>query len=143
MNWGYRILIVYLVFVGAILFVALKSAGNKEDLVTPDYYAKELQYQDRIDAVKRTNQLSAVPGIEVKQGQIAVSFPAEFNGKKISGNLTLYCPADENKDVKQDFQSSGEAVNLPVPGNRQGSFDLQVNWQADGATYYFEKKIIL
>mgnify|MGYP000929588867 CR=1 FL=1 len=60
-----------------------------------------------------------------------------------SGNLTLYCPADENKDVKQDFQSSGEAVNLPVPGNRQGAFDLQVNWQADGATYYFEKKITL
>ncbi|MFN8244440.1 MAG: FixH family protein [Ferruginibacter sp.] len=143
MNWGYRILIVYLAFVGAILFVAFKSAGNKEDLVTPDYYAKELQYQQRIDAIDRTNKLSAAPSFEVTAGKVQVSFPAEFNGRKLNGNITLYCPSDEAKDVKHDFECNGDPVQMEIPKDRAGAFSLQLNWQAGGTTYYFEKKIFI
>jgi hypothetical protein len=59
MNWGYKILFVYLAFVAGILLMVFKSSIQKRDLVTPDYYAKELKYQQRIDAVKKTQALSA------------------------------------------------------------------------------------
>ena len=50
MNWGYKILFVYIAFIAGILLMVFKSSTQKRDLVTADYYAKELKYQERIDA---------------------------------------------------------------------------------------------
>jgi hypothetical protein len=58
MNWGYKILFVYAIFITGILFMVFKSATQKMDLVTPDYYAKELKYQEKIDESNRVNALS-------------------------------------------------------------------------------------
>ena len=141
MNWGYKILTVYLVFVGGILFVAFKSAGEKTDLVTQDYYAKELKYQDRIDQIDHANQLSAPVAYSTENGKLLVNFPADFKGKKITGNVTLYCPSDENKDIKHDFEATDAPVTVGIPTGRTGAYDLQVSWQVEGVNYYFEKKI--
>ena len=43
MSWGTKILIVFILFVGGILFMVIKSSIQKTDLVTTDYYAKELK----------------------------------------------------------------------------------------------------
>jgi len=40
MNWGYKILFVYIAFVAGILAMVFGSSSQKVDLVTPDYYAK-------------------------------------------------------------------------------------------------------
>ena len=53
MNWGYKILLVYLIFILGILFMVFKSSTQKTDLVTTDYYAKELKYQEKIDEMKQ------------------------------------------------------------------------------------------
>ena len=59
MNWGYKILFVYIAFVAGILAMVFGSSSQKVDLVTPDYYAKELKYQDKIDELGRVAALSA------------------------------------------------------------------------------------
>ena len=53
MNWGYKILLVFAVFVAGILFLVYKSSNQKMDLVTTDYYEKELKYQQKIDAMDK------------------------------------------------------------------------------------------
>ena len=58
MNWGYKILLVYVVFVAGIMFLVFKSSSQKMDLVTTDYYAKELKYQQKIDAMNKVQKLS-------------------------------------------------------------------------------------
>ena len=78
MNWGYKILIIYSAFVLGIVFMVYKSTQQNIDLVTTDYYAKELVYQDRIDEAKRTSLLSAPVTIVEKNRQLEVTFPKEF-----------------------------------------------------------------
>ena len=56
MNWGYKIMIVYLVFVAGIAVMVYNSAMQNIDLVTPDYYAKELKYQEKIDETNVTKK---------------------------------------------------------------------------------------
>ena len=46
-NWGTKIAIVYLLFVAAILYLVMQSSLHKIDLVTPDYYEEETNYQER------------------------------------------------------------------------------------------------
>lgn len=57
LNWGWRISILYSGFVVFMLFMVFKTTTVKDDLVTPDYYAKELEYQQHIDKQERANQL--------------------------------------------------------------------------------------
>ena len=45
MNWGYKIILVYVLFVAGIVFLVVRSSMENTDLVTSDYYEKELKYQ--------------------------------------------------------------------------------------------------
>jgi hypothetical protein len=141
MNWGYKILCVYVVFVAGISFLVYKSSSQKMDLVTTDYYAKELKYQQRIDETSRGNSLSGPVKYSVKNDGVDILLPGEFSGKTVSGDMVLYCPADEDKDVKQHFSTQGTAISLPVHGIKKGYYNLQLSWQADGVSYYFEAKV--
>jgi FixH. len=141
MNWGYKIIIVYVVFIAGIMFMVFKSSSQKVDLVTSDYYGKELKYQQKLDAMNRVSQLSGNVEYNLKDGKLSILFPNDFAGKKIEGEVLLYCPADEDKDVKHNFSVEDAPVFVPIHEGNKGAYDLQVDWKADGISYYFEKKL--
>lgn len=143
MNWGYKILAGYGVFVVGIMFMVFKSSGEKIDLVTEDYYAKELKFQQQIDATGRTNALSEKVKSEVKNGQLLVHFPKDFAGKKISGQVQLYYAADKGKDVNQEFSVETNTAAVAIPAGNTGMHELHVKWDVDGVSYYYEEKIFL
>jgi nitrogen fixation protein FixH len=143
MNWGYKILIVYGVFVLGILFMVVKSSSQQMDLVTTDYYEKELKYQDNIDEAARTSALSENIRYDIKDQHIIIVFPKDFAGKKITGKAALYCPADEKKDLAQDFTVMNKNVVLTISSLNEGQNELHINCRVDGLDYYFEKKIFI
>lgn len=140
MNWGTKILIVYIAFIAGILLMVFKSSSQKTDLVTTDYYAKELKYQDKIDEMNRVAALSEPVGYAVKDNALIIKFPKDFAGKKLVGEVLLYCPSDENKDIKKHFSIQDELLQMPVPASG-AVYELHLSWQDGGVTYYFEKKI--
>lgn len=143
MSWGYKILIFYSAFVACILFLVVKSVNEKTDLVTTDYYAQELKYQQRIDAVTRSSRLSAPVIAAMKKDRLEVIFPTDFMNKKITGNILLYYPADKQMDITADFTTDSLKVNLPVPAGRTGNYEVKIKYKADEQDYFFEKKIFL
>lgn len=143
MNWGYKIILIYSAFVLGIVFMVYKSTQQNIDLVTTDYYAKELVYQDRIDEAKRTSLLSAPVSIVEKNRQLDIVFPKEFADKKIAGSVKIYFPADEKKDAAKCFETASGRVDIPVPEKNKGFHYVQVSWVADGLNYYCEQKINL
>jgi len=143
MNWGYKILLVYITFITGIMILVFKASGEKDDLVTTDYYAKELRYQQRIDEMNRANALSGEVHCELKEGRLNIGFPEDFSGKEISGNILLYCPSDEKKDIVQDFSVQDSVISMVLPNDRKGSFELQLKWKVGGLDYYFAKKIFI
>ncbi len=143
MSWGYKILLVYGIFVTGILFMVFKSSTQKMDLVTTDYYAKELKYQEKIDESGRTNALSESLRYEVKDNQLQVHFPKDFAGKKITGTAELYCPSNEDRDVTKEFSIKDAALEMTIPPINRGQYELHITWQVEGVSYYYEKKIFL
>jgi hypothetical protein len=143
MNWGYKILIVYLVFVAGILLLVLKASNEKDDLVTPDYYAQELKYQQKIDQSRRASELSGEVKTELKNGSLSIEFPHEFSGKKISGNLLLYCPSSQDKDISKGFSVQDSPLVIGLPAGYQGPFEVHLTWLCQGTDYYFEKRIMM
>ena len=143
MNWGYKILIVYAVFFSGILFLVVKSSEQKVDMVTTDYYDKELKYQQQIDAMSNVDQLSDTVKYEMNGSNLAIIFPKDFLGKKVTGNAVLYCPSDEDKDMTHQFSSTDTTIFFPVRKTGRLEYELQLSWQSGGKNYYFKKKLLI
>ena len=143
MNWGHKIIVVFVVFVAGMLFLVYKSSRQNTELVTEDYYAKELVYQQKIDEAKRAAALSAPVKINLINHELVIHFPKDFDAKKITGNVTLYCPSDEKKDLRQSFIVTDSAVSMKAPANYHGLHYVKINWEAGGVKYYYEQKIII
>ncbi|UEG50092.1 FixH family protein [Ferruginibacter lapsinanis] len=143
MNWGYKILFVYLAFVAGIVFMVVKSSNQKMDLVTTDYYAKELKYQDKIDEAKRTSALSKEIACTIADDKISILFPKDFEGKNIAGDILLYCPSDEGKDVAQKFATQDLTTAISLPAKSKGLYEIHISWVVDGNNYYYQKKILI
>lgn len=143
MNWGHKIIVVYIVFVAGMILLVYKASKQNIELVTEDYYAKELVYQKKIDQARRTSQLSAPVNIKLINHELTIDFPKDFAAKKLTGDVTLYCPSDEKKDMQQQFIVTDSAVSITVPDHYHGLHYVKINWGAGGLNYYYEQKIII
>lgn len=142
-NWGHKILIVYLVFVGGILLLVFKSSQQKFDLVQQDYYGAELKYQEVINATKRASELGIDLGLVVRGSFLHITLPPIFQQSETKGEVHLYCIADEKGDLKKKFKSNNGEFDLELLTTMKGNYTLKLTLQNRGVDYYFEKKILL
>jgi nitrogen fixation protein FixH len=143
MSWGYKVLLMYLVFVSGILWMVFRSSSQRFDLVTDNYYARELKYQDKIDEMSRVSALSAPVQCAYRNNSVVIEFPDDFEGKKLTGEALLYRPSDERKDIRQQFSVVDGTLIIPMPKGATGLYELHLSWQEGTVNYYFEKRIII
>jgi hypothetical protein len=143
MNWGYKIMLVYILFVVGILFLVFKTTKESNDLVTKDYYAKELKYQQVIDDAKRTSNLSSTPLINILNDSLEITFPKEFDNKLLKGTIDVYYAADEKKDFSTTIETTQSNFKIKIPQKNKGLHEVHLKWQVEAINYYFEKKIFI
>lgn len=142
MNWGWKLTIVYVAFMAMILTLVVKSSREKVDLVTADYYAQELRYQERIDAISRTASLRPVVEAGFAEGYVEFLLPADHVSHIQSGTVRMYRPSDSALDRTYALSPSDSgAVRIADPSWKSGYYVLQAEWTADGKTYFYEKSI--
>lgn len=145
MNWGKKIALVYLSFVAFMGFMVWKCLQQKDiNLVSEDYYQKEIAYQNNIDQMNNTNQLSKELTFNYKSDsqQIMLDFPKESIGS--TGEINFYRPSDAKKDfaLKLDIANT-ESQSIPVASLDKGLWVVKVSWNKDGKGYYKEEKMVL
>ncbi|NSL89384.1 FixH family protein [Chitinophaga solisilvae] len=140
MNWGHKIIIVFIVFAAGILTLVVKSMRTKIDMVTADYYGEELKYQQVIDGKKNVQLLSAPVSITMSAGEIALTFPDELRGRQLTGRLQFYRPSDSGKDVELPLalNSAGQQkIERQLLSN--GKYQVKMQWVVNGKPYYQEQ----
>jgi hypothetical protein len=140
MNWGNRILLVYIFFVAGIMLLVYKSSIQKTDLVTPDYYTKELAFQSTIEEQKRAHGLSARVKLNQQDSFLLVTFPAEMRESIVKAEITLYRPSDMGKDKQGTVFSHNGVVKWPLANDVKGYYEIHVRWLCNGLYYYQEDK---
>ncbi len=143
MNWGYKIVLVFVVFVSGMAFMAYKSSQQNSELVTDDYYAQELIFQKKIDEVKRTAALSDTVSIKSYKDQLIIELPSDFAGKQITGLAEVYCPSNEKRDSKNKFNTTNCSFEISAPAVHNLLHYIKLSWQVEGVDYYYEQKIII
>jgi nitrogen fixation protein FixH len=143
-NWGTGIVIAFAIFISFILFMVITMSTDKKynhDLVTPDYYQKELAYQDEIDAEENANKLSSKVKVEKTSQGILLTFPEELKDKNLKGTVSLYRPSNKKLDFNLSLNVSNAQMLIPENRLLEGRWDIIINWEDEGKKYMFKDKI--
>jgi len=138
-NWGTGIALVYTTFALVIIGFVVHSFRKRIDLVTPDYYAKELVFQKQIDRETRTRNLANPLQWESAPDAVSFQFPTAMQGQKLEAEVQFFSPVDSRNDlmVKVAGDAFGKAVAQTTALNR-GRYIMKVYWSANGTEYYNE-----
>lgn len=143
-SWGYRIAALYLGFILMVLFMVFLASTQKIELVAPDYYAKELKFQQEIDAMNNAGMLSANLNVELQQNSVEITFPEDMKGKHIKGEAQMFRPSDSSLDVTFPLELNHEGkMILQSDKFKTGLYKLTVKWMADGKSYQSEHTVVL
>ena len=141
LNWGTKIAALYTSFVVFILFMVYLSFGQKFDLVTEDYYAQEIAYQNTIDSKERAERLKKRLSISIDKNQLKLSFPQQTDD--IKGKVLCFRPSDESKDFEEEILTKNGFFYIPLDKFIKGKYLLKVSWSSNNISYYEEQTIVL
>jgi nitrogen fixation protein FixH len=144
LNWGTGIVLAFIGFISFIMFFVYQMNTDhraNHDLVTEDYYVKELAFQKEIDAEKEANALPNHLQIEKAEEGLQIRFPEDMDPTKISGIVSLYRPS--NKHLDFDLPVSLSNAHLLIPDKRLlgGRWDISIHWSYEGKNYLVKKSM--
>ncbi|WP_347374960.1 FixH family protein [Aequorivita sp. Q41] len=144
-NWGTGLVIVLALFIAFIMFFVIKISTDKKydyDLVTDEYYKKEMVYQKEIDAEENSNSLeSTISGKKITEGWM-LKFPKNIDYSKIEGTVFLYRPSNKQMDFHLPLKLINP--NLLIPDERlvAGRWNIIVQWNYKGEDYLYKNEIV-
>jgi hypothetical protein len=142
-NWGTGILIVIIVFIGAVVAFFFYSRSLQNNLVEEDYYEKELVYQQKIDKMRNVDRLSGKVILEKAGDSLLARFPREFGKDPAAGTMLFYRPSDKSKDFTVRFTTSpSTTVAIGLKSRLRGKWIVKMEWEAGGVAYYQEETLI-
>ena len=143
MNWGKKITIVYLGFVALIVTVVVISVRQKVDLVSPDYYAKELNYQSDINKLNNAKSLATQLKCTVLNNALQIQFPSEHSSSNIQGKIYVYKPSDDKSDRVIDINANAGTQIISTSDFAKGMYKLTVDWSVDGKEFQSESVVVM
>ena len=144
-NWGTGLAIGMVLFIGFIMFFVIKISTDKKydyDMVTEEYYKKEMVYQKEIDAEENSNSLNGnITGEKTEAGWM-LTFPENLDYSKITGTVLLYRPSNKKLDFQMPLQLSTN--NLLIPDGRlvAGRWNTIVQWKYNEKDYLYKNEIV-
>ncbi len=143
MNWGIRLIIVFVCFAGMMFTLVYKSYHTKFELVSKDYYSDELKYQEKIDGRLNASKKKAVL-IEQNPNSIILNLPTDSTARSITGEAWFYSQNDAARDRRIRLDSaSGTRQVIDKRKLSAGSYELKLSWKEDGRVYYHEANLTI
>ena len=143
-SWGLGILLVIIGFLAVSFGTIIFSFSQDVNLVTDNYYEKEVVYQQQINRIKKTNELPDQLSIKALESLVLLEFPHIFEPEEILGEILFYRPSDRYHDVKYKIKiDSSNQFIIPTGNLRKGMWRVKVDWMVNSESYYNEKIIMV
>jgi nitrogen fixation protein FixH len=145
MSWGYKILIVYGLFVGLMAALVIGSYQHSVNLVSKDYYEMELKYQDVLDGSKNYAAQNQQADAFFENGQLIVELPQKDNKIALTEvSVWFYNKVAGERDIRFDIaQTPHNRIEVPLSDTHKGRYLLKVQWKEGQTPYYYEKELNL
>ena len=141
MNWGNRIVVVFIIFAMLIGTLVYKCLKQNYELVSKDYYTDELRYQDKIDEMSNASKLSSVQLFQTAD-EITIRLPKELDGLEVRGEAWFYCAPNSGNDRKIPVQvNEGGVMKVDKSKLAKSYYQVKLKWQNGNEKYYNEQNI--
>lgn len=143
-NWGTGIVIAFALFMSFILYFVFKVQSDSKydnELVTEEYYKKEIKVESDMQNTKNANNLKVQVAIKNTEQGIQITFPNDLDFKKIKGTVSLYRPSNQKLDFDTPISLSGPDLLIPKNNLVGGLWDIAVEWNYEGKTYLNKESI--
>lgn len=137
MNWGKGIAIFLVLFIGFITTLAVVLMRANTDLVSEDYYLKEVNYGSEIIAEQNAINAEAELILEEDDDGLFIRVKKEVLPKEITVHLLRGNAASD--DVRKT--TSGSSVYIPKEELLNGKYVLTVNWEIEGQLYQLKEEV--
>lgn len=137
-NWGWRIALVYSLFVVGTLGMVAIAMSTKVDLVSDNYYQNAVNYQQSID--RQSNAQSAI--VETRQeNQILV---IGLTQRIDRGTITMFRPSSTTEDFTTAMKLDNHNEQfLDISNLNRGLWIVKMEWSADGKNFQQDKRFFL
>lgn len=145
-NWGTGIVIAFALFITFILYFVFKvQSGSQYDheMVTEEYYKKEMVFQEQLDKSQRAYDLKEKLAITTSSDGIVIDFPKSFDITKIKGKVFLYRPSNQKLDFEIPISLSSSNLLIPKTSLVDGHWEITIDWEYEGKGYLNKQQINL
>lgn len=145
-NWGTGIVIAFALFMTFILYFVFKVQTDRQydnELVTEDYYKKEIRVQSDIENTKLANNLKVKLSISNATEGIVINFPKDLDYTKIKGKIYLYRPSNQRLDFDTPISLSSSDLLIPKKNLVGGLWDIAVEWNYEGKNYLNKQELYI
>jgi hypothetical protein len=144
MNWGNKLILVFVAFGAFMSFMVYKCMQSPISLVSAEYYKDELNYQQVIDGNKSAGKLSADVALTQDENAVKLQLPIEMKDQSPQGSVWFYCVSSSSNDHKFKLQTADAASQrFALDDFSKGRYIVKIEWQAQGTSYYAEKEITI
>jgi len=135
-------------FILAIIFLVTFVAWamrQREDLVSADYYEREVRYQQQLDSMNRSQSLATqvVITFDPAQQVIVITLPGDKR-QGATGQVHLYRPSNARLDRELPLALNADGVQrLDAKDLDNGLWKVRVKWNANGQEYFLDQPVIV
>jgi hypothetical protein len=144
MNWGTKITISFILFAAFIVSMVAYMSMQQVDLVSHDYYEKESNYQKHIQKMENASVDRMSIEYQIKNDSIYIQLVGNNIGAVSKGTISFFRPSDLKLDKTFDISLNELQTQVfPLSKFKEGVYNLQVDWQSNGKSYWVEKQVYL
>jgi len=143
-NWGTGIVIALVVMISGMIYLVSIAVRQDYDLVDKDYYQKSVNYQQHIEEVKNTAELTEKIRLEQTTDSLKLIFPTLSSIQDYSGEIHFYSPVEEKRDetLKLKLDSNFSQL-ISLKSLNPGRYTVKIDWSVGKVSYYQEEEITL
>lgn len=145
-SWGTGIVIAFISFIAFILFFVIKMTIDSKanhDLVTPNYYERELHFEAELAAQNRAKNMETPVNISIQPEGILLLFPENYarllEPSMVQGTISLSKPDNKKLDHELQLQLQGNSQLIPAENLVEGQWNMVLDWQFQGEAYRIER----
>lgn len=144
--WPWAIVAAFVIFGVGIAALIVISTSNRSELVSDDYYERELRFQQDLDRQARTRTEAPDANLRYDAAQecLVLTLPAEHAAKQPAGRIQLYRPAAARDDhaVKLILDAGGRQM-IPTATLARGRWQVRVVWTVDEREFGLDENVVL
>ena len=140
MNWGKGIIIAMGAFMYFILFMVFTLMSKSTDLESEDYYKKEIEYEQEMNALKNATQLKERAKIDLTEEYVVVVLPTKEQVSNVQ--IALFRPDNKKKD-KLLNENNSKTIMIAKNTLLKGRYNLAIKYEVNGKKILQKEEIMI